>query len=726
MNVLSLTEQYVTVAALGIGAGLIALLTAETACLLAPIVLMYLYAGRGPAVLSVALAVVAFALLSFADAWSTAALPSDVVRFVVFVATAVVIARLLSGLQPVDRSLQLEHEARLIVDNMPGLGWSTDPKGNFRYLNLSIFDYTGVRCDPDRVSFAGAVVLHPDEEDAVVAHWRHCLATGQPYESEHRLRRHDGEYRWFRAVARPSRSADGRITGWYGATFDIDDRRKAEESLHQSQRELTSIVESIPGMIAAADADGRHVYANRRLLDYLGYDTSDLPDYPWIENVHPEDREGYLELRNGALVSGQPREFTYRRKRWDGAYRWFRARAEPAHDESGKITVWYSLLVDVHEEKLAEQALRESEQRLRLLIDTIPALVWCATGTGDAFYLNKRLLDYSGLSPEEAGQARTRIIHPDDVSLLIRTWADCAASGQAFRIIYRLRRADGAYRWHEGRAEPWRDADGAIAQWYGVNVDIDDRLHAEQALRATQARFQRASQLAGLAELAASIAHEVNQPLAAVVTNSHACKRWLSAEPPNLTRANMAAERIIRDANAAADVVSRVRALFKQTAPNMAAVDLNEVIGEVCNLLADDIAVRKVQVELCLAKGLPRISADRVQLQQVLVNLIRNGMEAMDGLAADRMLTISTERQEGDAISLVVHDHGSGIPDPDSIFEPFFTTKEQGMGMGLAISRSIVEAHGGRIAAAKAHPAGTAFTVVLPARAASAPAEALV
>ncbi|MBV8189621.1 MAG: PAS domain S-box protein [Alphaproteobacteria bacterium] len=712
-------------AMLGIGAGLVALLTAEAACLLVPIVVVSLNAGRGPAVLSVGLAVLVFASLLFTDALLATGPVRDVLRMAVFVATAALIARLLSGLQPVNRGLHLEHEARLIVDNMPGLGWSTDAKGNFRYLNPSIFDYTGVRCDPaDRVSFAGAIVLHPDEEAAVVERWRHCLASGEPYESEHRLRRHDGAYRWFRAVARPSRDPKGRITGWYGVTFDIDDRRTAEDALRRSERELSSIVESIPGMIAAADAKGEHVYANRRLLDYLGYDAADLPDYPWNDNVHPEDLKAYLELRNGALASGEAQEFTYRRKRWDGVYRWLRARAEPARDEKGNITVWYSTLVDVHEEKLAEQALRESEQRLRLLIDTIPALVWCADASGNAFYLNKRLLDYSGLSAEEASQARSRLIHPDDVPLLVRTWADCLANGQTFRIVYRLRRADGVYRWHEGRSEPWRDAAGGIAQWYGVNVDIDDRLCAEQALRTMQARFQRASQLAGLAELAASIAHEVNQPLAAVVTNSHACRRWLAAEPPNLARATMAAERIIRDANAAADVVSRVRALFKQTAPNMAPVDLNEVIGEVCGLLADDIAARKVRIELGLGKGLPPVPADRVQLQQVLVNLIRNGMEAMDGLAGPKVLTIATRSEEGAAVALEVRDHGSGIADPNGIFEPFFTTKAQGMGMGLAISRSIVEAHGGRIAAAHADPAGTVFTVVLPTEGASVAAEA--
>src|SRR5215831_8640795 len=724
MNVLSSIERYGMVAALGLGAGLIAFLTDETSCLLAPIVLVWPRAGRGPGLLSVGLAAATFAVLTFQVGVLAPIADSDALRFATFLATAALIGWALAGLSPDSAGRRQEHEARLIVDSMPGLGWSADPQGNFRYLNSSIFEYTGIKCEADQAAFAGAIVLHPDEEDRVVEHWRECLSTGQPYESEHRLRRGDGEYRWFRAVARPSRDAQGRITGWYGLTLDIDDQRKAEEALRKSQSELALILESIPGMIAVADGDGRHAYANRRLLDYLDLNPSKSIVYPWIEAVHPDDREAVLKVRRYSIKGGEPFEVVYRRRRRDGAYRWIRARVEPARDESGKIIRWYSLLVDVHEEKLAEQAVRESEERLRRLIDTIPALVWCATGAGDAFYLNKRLLDYSGLAPDEASQARTRLIHPDDVPSLVDTWTDCVGTGQSFRIIYRLRRADGAYRWHEGRAEPWRDETGAIAYWVGVNVDIDDRLRAEQALRTTQARFQRASQLAGLAEVSASIAHEVNQPLAAVVTNSHACQRWLSTEPPNLQRARLAADRIIRDANAAAEVVSRVRALFRQTGPTKAPMDLNEVIAEVLDLLVDDISARNVVIERSLGNGLPRVLADRVQFQQVLVNLIRNGMEAMDGLDGPKRLAIRSRRGEGDAVAVEVRDYGGGVADPESIFEPFFTSKTHGMGMGLAISRSIVEAHEGRIRVAQAHPTGTVFTVILPVHAAPTPAKA--
>jgi len=823
-----------------LGAAVLVWATGEASPLLVAIVLAALWAGRGASLLSTAAAIVAFGTLLLAGTGFGDSRESWL-RFAVFTAMAILVGWSMQSWSWPRIARRVEREARLIVESMPGLGWSADPDGNFRYLNRGVSDYTGWQSGGP-MGFGGVSVLHPEEVDRVIAHWRHCLHSGEIYESEHRLRRHDGIYRWFRAVAKPSYDASGRIDGWYGVTLDIDDRKRAEEALKAREQELRTTLDNIPGMIAAADARGRHEYANRRLIEYLGRDLPDAQTHPWSEIIHPDDREAVLAARERNVALGQPFEVIYRRRRFDGAYRWFHVRVAPARDADGRIVRWYSLLidvdvqrtaeetlkarerelasivdcipgmiattdaegnhlyasqrlldyvgqdvptllrqgwcsvmhpddrdavvgewrrcvasgepldivyrrrrhdgeyrwfhvrtdplrddrgrivrwyslqVDVHEKKLAEEALRESEQRLRLLIDTMPAMVWCATPSGDPFYLNKRMLDYAGMAAEDSERLRYKLIHPDDIALLKSTWADAISRAEAFRIIYRLRRADGQYRWHEGRAEPFRDSEGRIKQWYGVNVDIHDRLHAEQALRATQSKFQRATQLASLAELSASIAHEVNQPLAAVVTNSHACQRWLAAEPPNLERARLTTERIIRDANAAADVVSRIRALFKQSTSDKAPVDLNEVVAEVCELLADDIAARRVRVETRLDRSLPAVPADRVQIQQVLVNLIRNGIDAMEAIDGPRTLTIRSWRDGPDMASLEIRDHGTGVEDTERIFEPFFTTKAEGMGMGLAICRSIVEAHDGRLSAARATPDGTVFELRLPVR----------
>jgi C4-dicarboxylate-specific signal transduction histidine kinase len=285
---------------------------------------------------------------------------------------------------------------------------------------------------------------------------------------------------------------------------------------------------------------------------------------------------------------------------------------------------------------------------------------------------------------------------------------------------YRMRHAAGAYRWVDGRGEPVRDQSGAIVQWYAISIDIDGEVRAQEELRLAQASLARASQAASLAELSASIAHEVNQPLAAIVANSSACHRWLSAEPPNLERAKITAERIIRDANSAAEVVSRIRALFRQSVEPRNRTTLGSIIAEACDLMAEEAARRRVRLDVDVGNSLPLLALDRVHIQQVLVNLIRNGMDAMDSIAGDRVLGVRV-RRVGDVVQTEISDRGAGVAFPDKIFEPFFTTKGNGMGMGLAISRSIVESHGGRLWAKKNEPQGATFVFTLPIETKAAP-----
>jgi C4-dicarboxylate-specific signal transduction histidine kinase len=265
-----------------------------------------------------------------------------------------------------------------------------------------------------------------------------------------------------------------------------------------------------------------------------------------------------------------------------------------------------------------------------------------------------------------------------------------------------------------------RDDSGRIVQWYGLAHDIDDQMRAEEGLRQASDKLAQATQAASLAELSASIAHEVNQPLAAIVANSHACQRWLTSDPPNLDRAQKTVERIIRDANSAADVVGRIRALFSQSATMRNSAALDSVIAETRNFMADEAARRHVRMDVDVEPNLPLVAFDRVQVQQVLINLIRNGMEAMDSTAGDRVLAMRVRRL-GDVVQTEITDRGRGIELPDKVFEPFFTTKEQGMGMGLAICRSIVQSHGGRLWAEKNEPRGATFIFTLPVEVKTAP-----
>jgi PAS domain S-box-containing protein len=421
------------------------------------------------------------------------------------------------------------------------------------------------------------------------------------------------------------------------------------------------------------------------------------------------------------LAAGEAFVVRYRWLSNDGSYRWMEGRCEPLRDQNGALVHWYGVAIDIDDMVKTQAALRESKRQLQQLIDALPTLIWAATPEGEPSYLNQRLKDYVGLTLSDLDAPdTTRLqmailssVHPDDAPAVQSALVHSFGTGEPFAMKYRQRRSNGVYGWINGRAEPLRDPGGRIVQWYGVSFDIDDEMRTHEELRQTQERLAVASQAASLAELSASIAHEVNQPLAAIVTNSHACHRWLSADPPNIERAKSTAERIIRDGNSAADVIKRIRALFDRTMNSRISTMIGSVIAEARELIAEEALWRSVRIEIEVESNLPPVAVDRVQLQQVLINLLRNGMEAMDAVASDRVLRVRVCR-DAEMLRTEIRDSGRGVECPDEIFEPFFTTKQEGMGMGLAICRSIIESHGGRLWAEENEPRGAAFIFTLP------------
>jgi len=393
------------------------------------------------------------------------------------------------------------------------------------------------------------------------------------------------------------------------------------------------------------------------------------------------------------------------------------------------ISAFSALIVAVisRQHQRALETLRQSERSLRELVETLPAHIWCVAPDGKLIYFSQQFRDFVGVDVKDAeGTSRlwgflNAIVHPDDRIAVSTVFGRSIAAGEPCNLKHRLRRFDGEFRWIETLAAPMRNSDGAITQWNVICLDIDGEVRTEEELRRARERVTRASQAASLAELSASIAHEVNQPLAAIVANSHACDRWLSAEPANLERAKITVARIIRDANAAADVVSRIRALFKPSKQSRNLTAFDGVVAEVLDLMAEESARRRVRVEAHVDSDLPPVAIDRVQIQQVLINLMRNGIEAMDATPDVKVLGLRV-RRVADAIQIEVSDRGPGVEFPDKIFEPFFTTKGHGMGMGLAICRSIVEAHAGRLWEERNEPRGAKFIFALPLEAKAAAA----
>jgi PAS domain S-box-containing protein len=362
------------------------------------------------------------------------------------------------------------------------------------------------------------------------------------------------------------------------------------------------------------------------------------------------------------------------------------------------------------------ESLQGSEDRLRRVINTIPAHVWSTLPDGSVDFINQRLLESTGLSIDALlGSGWQSIIHPDDRTRYIAKWTSALAAGEPVEIEARIWTAQRDYRWLLVRNVPLRDGNGRIVKWYGTGIDIEDRKRAEESLRKAQADLTHANRVSTMGELSASLAHEINQPISGAITNASTCLRRLDREQPDLEGARAAASLIIRDANRAAEIINRVRLFFRKGVVTKERLDVNEMIREMEILLCNEASQHSVSVQTRLAAGQPLIVADRIQLQQVLMNLMINGIEAMKAVDGPRQLTLGTQNDSDEQLLVSVEDTGIGLP-PDQagqIFNAFFTTKEHGTGMGLRISQTIIEAHGGRLWAMDNHPRGAIFHFTL-------------
>jgi PAS domain S-box-containing protein len=361
--------------------------------------------------------------------------------------------------------------------------------------------------------------------------------------------------------------------------------------------------------------------------------------------------------------------------------------------------------------QLRVQQFRREERKLREAIETIPAMAWIAGPDGTVQFMNRRWVEYTGLSQlGTVGEVGKDAIHPEDLDRSVRRMGASFASGEPFEDEVRVRRADGEYRWFLNRGVPLRDKRGKVVKWYGAATDIQDRKRAEEL----QADLAHTNRVSILGELAASISHELAQPLTVTTANAKASLRWLQRDPPDLTEVRKGTERIMEAGTLASEIISRLRSLYKKTPPQRESVDACEIIGEMVLLLRGEANECAVSIRTDIAADLPKITADRVQLQQVLMNLMLNGIEAMKETGG--VLTVKTGRGEGGEVLISVSDTGVGLPAgrADEVFNAFFTTKPQGSGMGLAISRSIVESHGGRLWATSHDGRGATFHFTLP------------
>jgi PAS domain S-box-containing protein len=526
----------------------------------------------------------------------------------------------------------------------------------------------------------------------------------------------------------------------------VDDHRRAEEALRESERQLRRARDELETKVAERTAELRRseaylaeaqrlshtgswafnvatrqfIHSSEEHYRLFGFDSREgMPVWEdWVRRLHPEDRERTIDAIEQRIRERTDFELDYRTGHANGTIKYIHALGHPVFDSSGDLVEFFGTSIDMTERKRAEAALRASEQRWRAVFER--AIVGIVTVGLDGRYAtaNASFQRITGYTEDELRTLTVFDITHEEDRGFIRSFPLEVGSASVHEFEKRYRRKDGQAVWAYVSSFVVPATDTSPAFIAGIVVDITDRKRAEEALRQAQADLARVNRVMLLGEMTASIAHEINQPIAAVITNANAGLRWLRAGPPNLEEVHQALGRIVRDGNHAGAVIHRIRGLARKQLPaRRDRSDLNEAIREAVALTQAEVQRHEVNLQMRLADDLPLVPGDRVQLQQVIINLVMNAVEAMDGQGySPRELTISSGTGSSSDVFVEVQDTGPGLDpaDLDRPFQSFYTTKPDGMGLGLAISRSIVEAHGGRLSAAPNQLHGAVFRFTLP------------
>jgi PAS domain S-box-containing protein len=606
-----------------------------------------------------------------------------------------------------DEIKKSEGRLRMVIDTIPGMVWSGLPDGTFDFVSQPWLRYLG--CSWEELSAQGGLrsVVHPDDLEGSDARWIATRATGRHTDHELRMRRADGQYRWFLTRALPLRDELGNIVKWYGTATDIEDRKRAEAGL----REQASLLNLTHDTIFVRDMDDVITYWNHGAEQLYGW-TADTAvgqvSHQLTQTVLPAPID---QINAELLATGRwEGELTHTKR--DGTQVVVASRWSLQRDERGLPTAILETNNDITDRKQAEEA----QLRLGAIVSSSDDAIISKTLEGIITSWNAGAQRIFGYGAEEAVGRPITILIPSD------------RQDEESQIIETLRRGESVHHFEtvrlrkDGRQidvsltiSPIKDAKGQIIGVSKIARDITERKRAAEALRQAEADLAHVSRVTTMGELTASLGHEVNQPITAAVTNANTCVRWLAGDSPNIQEARDAAIRSAKDGTRAAEIINRIRLLFKKGTTERELVEVNEVIQEMIVLLRGEATRYAVSIRADLPADLPQLMADRVQLQQVMLNLIMNSIDAMKDVDGTRELAIKSQRAENELLQVSVSDTGVGLPAQQAgeIFNAFFTTKLQGTGLGLSISRSIVESHGGRLWAADNSSRGASFYFTL-------------
>jgi PAS domain S-box-containing protein len=667
----------------------------------------------------VVLSLVAFACLIYFFAPSLLHLqvkdPEDVVELAAFLTASIIIAGLTAKVRKMAEAARPSPQA--LVDAIPALAWSASPDGSRDIHSRRWLEFTGLSA-AEAAGDGWITVFHPDDRARVMDKWRSALATGEPFDVEARERGASGEYRWFLVRAEPLRDERGTIVKWYGSSTDIEDRKRATEALRESEAQWREVFEHNPVMYFMVDAAGTVLSVNAFGAAQLGYTVGELVGQS-VLNVFFEEDRAFVQRNVAACTEnpGRSHSWEVRKIRRDGTTFWVRENAKAVRRPGGKLIVLIAC-EDITGRKRAEDALRQSEMYLAEAqrISRTGSFDW-SVASGEFVWSEEtfRIFGYDRATRPSL-ELILRRTHPEDRAALQRQLGRASHEGKDWEQERRLLMSDGSVKYVHVVARAVRDEAGKPG-FVGAIMDVTANRRAEDELSLARAELARVTRVTTVGELTAAIAHEVDQPLTSLVTSGNACLRWLASEPPNLEAARRSVERMINDGKRAGEVISRIRATVTKSAQRRDRLDINAALMEVIGLIRGEIQRNSISLWTELSDDLPRVPGDRIQLQQVILNLIMNAIDAMSSSLWQRELVVATTKDESNGVLVTVRDSGTGL-DPASlerIFEAFYTTKPDGIGMGLAISLTIIEAHGGQLWATPNVPHGAIFRLRLPA-----------
>jgi PAS domain S-box-containing protein len=498
------------------------------------------------------------------------------------------------------------------------------------------------------------------------------------------------------------------------------ERERAAEALRESEASMSLAANAANlGLWVWNIPSGEERWVTEKWRQLFGFANSEPVTFDrFLEVVHRGDFERVKQVVQQILEHGGEYEVDYRITRPDGSIRWIATHGRVELDERGKPVLARGVSRDVTERKIAEEELRESEARFRTVANAAPVMIWMSGPDKLCTFFNKGWLDFTGRSLEqELGNGWAEGVHREDIDRCLDVYQNSFNARESFTMEYRLRRSDGEYCWLLDSGTPRFASDGAFLGYIGSCIDITERKAAEEEARRRREQVELLGRVSLLGEMTASLAHELDQPLAAILSNATAAMQYLEQGKLAPEQLQEILTDVVGDGRRAHDIMHNVRSAIKKGSAIRGRINLNDVVKAVTHMVHLDAAAHFCKVEMSLARNLPAIEGDPSQIQQVLINLVRNAFDAMrDTPPSGRKVEIATTYNGDGTICVAVRDYGSGIPEPtlERLFEQFFTTKEEGLGMGLAIVRSIVEAHGGSIAAENADGGGARFHFRLP------------